>query len=374
MINWRVYGDKTVACLLNQEELPGFFRKEISVGPGETAIVIRDGEIEAAYTQSRIRTAGLMDRILKFFKAQSRVDVLFLSASPFSFSFHVSAIAGDDEKVTCECNLSLRTDPENPDGIMGFLAGKKALAAADVYQKIQHEIITKGFSDLVQKNQSHDILATATLSHRIESSIQTSLKTTLSTWGLVFESFSMVWGQTEEIKTRIAVKEAKRIDQVKEFENRRRQMELARELAISKTRIQSLQEIKQLEATGQKELKEYYLEAVLGRNRMRDEARVGTAEIDASIRLIQAEAEHKEDLLRIETRKADEMTSLDVEDRRWRIKQEAKAGDLELEDKEMWGMVNMQIKMATEKHDRIMAARRQEIQADFNKTQARLGL
>lgn len=372
MINWRVYKDKTVACLLNQEELPGFFSKSFTAGPSEAAIVIRDGKIENIYTQTRVQTAGFMDRVLTFFKNESRVEVLFMSLSCFNLLFHIKSTAADMEEIECECNMSLKTIPENAGSILELMADKNLLAIDDVYEKIKHEITAKGFSNLVSQHQSQDILGSADISLQIENNVKENIKGLLANWGLVFESMSVNWCKTKQMKADIAVKEADRKEKAKDFENKRHLMEMQRQLAISKTRIANLYEIKNLEAKGDTQLKAFYLEAELGRDRLQDQARVDTAEIDAKIQLINAQADHQEDLLGIETRKVNEMTRLDVEDREWRLKQEAKTAARKDEDQEMWEMVRMQIEMATAKHERKTSARRQEIQAQFDKQQAQI--
>ena len=52
---WRIYGKYTVACRLDRCDLPGLFRKKIIVGPGEAAIVLRDGEVQAILTESSLK-------------------------------------------------------------------------------------------------------------------------------------------------------------------------------------------------------------------------------------------------------------------------------------------------------------------------------
>lgn len=372
MINWRVYGKDTVASLLNQEELPGFFRKRFTVNPGEAAVIIRDGRVEEVYTQSRIQTAGLMDRILKFFKAESKVEVLFLTTSPFDFTFYFEVVAADREKVAGECKISLKTNPQKADKLLGLMAGKRALAADDIYHKINHEVVAKSMVHRITNKASNVFFASTNETDQIENKVSSELRTTLENWGLVFESFTVDWCMTDKMRVEVERKSLERIEEAKDFENRRTLMEMKRELDISRTRIENLNEIKMLEASGETELKDFYLTAELGRERMRDEARVNTAEIDARIQLIRAEADHKERLLRIETRKADEMAQLDIEDRRIKQKNEERLARIDTEDKEMWSMVKMQIEMVTAKHERQVEQRRQEIQAEFNRQQVQI--
>lgn len=367
MINWRVYGDRTVAYLMDQEELPGLFSKEFLVGPGEAAVIIRDARVENVYTECRVKTAALMDRVLKFFRAESKVKALFLATTPFDFSFYIQGMAADRETVIGECKISLKVDPQKAWSILGLMAGKNVLAIDDVYQKIKHEIISKGLAALISREQSQDLLSSTETSSFVEKDVESQMRTTLENLGFVFDSFSIDWCLTEQMNIEVAEKSAQIEEESKDFENKRRLMDMERELQISRSRIQNLQEIKMLEAKGNTELKDFYLEAELGRDRMKDSARIDAAEIDARIQLIQADANHKEGLIRIEARKADEMARLDIEDREWKQKQAAKTAARKDEDDEMWEMVKMQIEMATSKHERLMAQRRKEIQAEANR-------
>ena len=52
--NWRVYGRDTVASQLARCDLPGFFQKKAVVGPGEAAIIVRDGEVYDIFTESKV--------------------------------------------------------------------------------------------------------------------------------------------------------------------------------------------------------------------------------------------------------------------------------------------------------------------------------
>jgi len=372
MINWRVYGDRTVASLMDQEELPGLFSKEFLVGPGEAAVIIRDARVENVYTECRVKTAALMDRVLKFFRAESKVEALFLATTPFDFSFHIQGVAADRETVMGECKISLKVDPQKAGSILGLMAGKNVLATDDVYQKIKHEIISKGLAARISREQSQDLLSLTETSSFVEKDVESKMRATLENWGFVFDSFSIDWCMTEQMNIEVTEKSAQIEEESKSFENKRRLMDMERELQISRTRIQNLQEIKMLDAKGDTDLKDFYLEAELGRDRMRDSARIDAAEIDARIQLIQADANHKEGLIRIEARKADEMARLDIEDREWKQKQAAKTAARKDEDDEMWEMVKMQIEMATSKHELLMAQRRQEIQAEVNKQMAQI--
>jgi len=64
------------------------------------------------------------------------------------------------------------------------------------------------------------------------------------------------------------------------------------------------------------------------------------------------------------------LQQLDIEEKKFKIAQEAKVANLEADDKEMRSLVEMQIKMSTASHERRMVERRQEIEADFTKQQA----
>ena len=82
--------------------------------------------------------------------------------------------------------------------------------------------------------------------------------------------------------------------------------------------------------------------------------------------------ERKENVGRLEKRRAEEELRLDIEERQFRQANAARLAKMEGEDKEMWSMVKMQIEMATQKHERQMAVRRHESEENYRRMQTEI--
>src|SRR5262249_5127563 len=98
--------------------------------------------------------------------------------------------------------------------------------------------------------------------------------------------------------------------------------------------------------------------------------KVDAARVDASIREITLQVERHEAEARLEQRRAAEELRLDLEDRQFRQRHAARLAAIEASDQEMWAMGRVQIERATQKHERELARRRQEVEAEFRKLQA----
>jgi hypothetical protein len=105
---------------------------------------------------------------------------------------------------------------------------------------------------------------------------------------------------------------------------------------------------------------------------MTDGRRVDVAKVDAEVRVIQLDVQKKEGELRLEQRRAEQLLQLDVEEKRFKQEQQNRLASIDAEDKELQGMVRMQIQMATAKHDRQTAERRMELDAQQQKMRAEL--
>jgi hypothetical protein len=90
---WRIYGKETFACRLDRSDLPGLFRKKIVVGPGEAALVLRDGEIKAVLTESSEKVADPVDQLASLFKLGADIAVYFVDISPWEASIFVGETA-----------------------------------------------------------------------------------------------------------------------------------------------------------------------------------------------------------------------------------------------------------------------------------------
>ncbi len=107
--NWRVYDNDTVATKLDGSDLPGFFRKKVIVGPGEAALILRDGELEEFLTESSAAVSDILDRMASIFGFGKDISVYFADLTPINLTIYLgestlSESTKDEDQVDAEVN------------------------------------------------------------------------------------------------------------------------------------------------------------------------------------------------------------------------------------------------------------------------------
>jgi hypothetical protein len=432
---WQVYGNDTVACRLSRADLPGFFRKRIVVGPHEAAIVIHNGKAQEALTEKRAKVAGALDKFARLLGGGADIEVLFVTLAPVQFSVYLGetlkgevsatqssasgrartgergaidlvaaseragwiegttarstasateaarldisrlclqAVSLDQEVIPAECLFRVSVDIEEAEQVTGLMRGKVALASWDLAALIRDELIARVLIPEIATHRADELRGNRQLLDKMHQEVQTQLRDTLGACGLSLESFTISWGLTEQELADIDRRRQEREEEALTFAHGRNLAELHREMEVERTRLTNLQELKAAEAQGDEELKNLHLAGEVHRDLLVEGKRVDEAKIDAQAREIQLGIQTREAQARLQQQRDAEMLRLDVEDREWRQKQAERLAQLEAEDKEMQSMVRMQIEMAAAKHEREMAARRQEIQARHDERRTKL--
>lgn len=449
--NWRIYGKDTVACKLSKADIPGFFRKQVVIGPNEAALIVRNGEVEETITETAEKISGLWDRLKSPFGRGDDIDIILIDTSPFDFTIYLgetqkvsesgeasesasgtlrtqkvkwdpkhpiktlnkeseilestehlkangnkikqtknevyAALEGysqarfdtsnvtllgvtlDHEIVSAECRMRVSVLLDDAKVFSGLLKGRTALANWDLGALIRDELLAKILLPRVAQHRSDELRGNKDLYDQITSDVKSQMLQTFNLWGLTLEDFIINWGLTESELHEINEKRQKREEDAINFSHRRHLAEMQRQLEIEKTRISNLQQLKVAETQGDEELKDLLLASDINRDLMIEGKRVDVAQVDADVQTIQLDVERQEANLRLETQKNEELLRLEIQDREFKQKQQARLAEIEAEDKEMQGMVRMQIQMASAKHDREMESKRLEIDADFRKRQ-----
>jgi hypothetical protein len=426
--NWRIYGKDTVGCRLAKPEIPGFLRKQIVVGPTETAFVVKGGKIVDKVTGASQKVAGFLDRIASIFRRDSDLDVIFLDTTPFTFSVylgessrlelgervsqreagvslssgvgvsgggiraraaaqqadavsqliaernisdvHIQALTIDGQSVSAECVFRVSLFAEDGETVVGLIQRRGALATWDVAAIVRDELLAKVLIPRIAQQRADELRGNAELARRIEGDVRTELTRTFNAYSLCLESFAITWGLTDAEKMDIWKKRAQREEEAQQFVQQRRLAEMQREAEISRTRIENLNALKVAEAQRDEDLKDLLLAGELNRDQMVEQQRVDVAKVDAQVRLINLDIERQEANLDIERRRQEELLRLDIQKREWEQKQQARLAAVEAGNKEMWEMVRMKIEMSRDKHDREMERTRLEVDSRYRELQA----
>jgi hypothetical protein len=295
--------------------------------------------------------------------AKSQVDVS---------NMRLVALSADREVVQAACQMSLRVVESDIDNLAGLLRGKQALATWDIETMLRNEWFAKVLVPEIALHNASDLRGNRELTASIEKQTREALGATLKSCGFTLDNFSLNWGLTAQERAEIERRCSEREEQALEFAKTRKLAQMGRDQEIEKNRLGNLQELKIASAQGDQSLRDLLLAGDINRNLMVKNSHVDVALVDARIRDITLEVERKENVGRLEKRRAEEELRLDIEERQFRQANAARLAKMEGEDKEMWSMVKMQIEMATQKHERQMAVRRHESEENYRRMQTEI--
>jgi RNA polymerase subunit RPABC4/transcription elongation factor Spt4 len=407
MSHWRVYGEDTVACRLSKTELPGFFRKRVTVGPGESAAVIKNGKVEKIVTESRESIGGIGDKLASWFGGGCETDVIFFDNGPIEFSLFsgqqtsssaavkggvsmsadgaleirrelsaadlsISLLTADSVELSAVCIFRVAIDPDSAAALLRLMSKREVLASWDLAAFVKSEMLAKVLIPEVASVNSAVFRSDRVVAERIERSAMDKLAASLASIGFVLHDFSVTWGATQAEQAAVIKRQAEVEDDLAAFTHQRVICEMNRETELDRIRLQNLQELKTAGVQGDNDLQALLLSGEINRDQMVANHRVDLARVDAEIQMIQINVDDREAKMRLERDRISEIHRLEVEEKELRLRMQEADADSHREMSEMERLVALKTKMDAEKHLKRMAERRQEIDAEFRRHQAEL--
>ncbi len=409
---WRIYGKDTVASRLQRAEIPGFLRQQIAVGPGEAAVVIHNGKVEQVITEASTQVSGFWDGVKSWGWVQALfgfapgVEIVFVDLSPIDVAVYLGArtdtqagvrivtqaapgeiqhagsadvaevalvaLSRDKEVISAECGVRFTVSFDDAKKLAGLLKGREAISTWDLAGVVREHLLGPVLLPLIAQHDAGEFRNSPRIREQVESDGQAQLGPLFTALGLSLVRLRIAWGITEAEAQDVARNRARREEAALDFAHKRGLAEMQRGQELERTRLTNLQEMRMAETRGDEELKNLLLAGEINRELMGEGRRVDLAKIDARIREIQLEVSKREADLQLEKRRQEELLRLEIEDREFKQRQAARLAEIKLEDEEMAGMVRLQIQMATAQHERVITARRQELEAEHRRRQIQI--
>ena len=256
--SWKIDLDEDLARLIKTKELNDFWNQEIDfiVGPGESAVLVRDGRIEDVVTQKKLSgvAGGFKNWLGQNLRSKSDLDLLFVDNKPFQIDVGVEGLTKDDLAQNGIAKLTLRLEHEKSNRIIGMLREKEirrsvgffrtkhvvegyetALTKSEIEQMISEEARSTIFNKIVRKYEAKDLGSSDAIDEEISTASRLELKKTLDLWGMNIENIYVSWSlnafqvwraqraPTTWIKDAEMEEAEKEMDKKIEYERRRRQ-------------------------------------------------------------------------------------------------------------------------------------------------------
>ena len=216
MKHWREDPDEELARLIPTNELTDFWTTNIHtvVEPGESAVLIKDGNIEEVLTQQRISNiaGGFGNWLGQKLTNQEKFDILMVDNKPFRIEIGIEGMSMDDVAQTGTAKLMLRLDHEHSNKIIGVLREKAikvqkgffrkrtvvegfetVLTRSSIEQMLAEEARAKVFRKVINKYHAKDLGNNAEVDDDISTSLKIELRKTLDLWGMNIEDAFVNW-------------------------------------------------------------------------------------------------------------------------------------------------------------------------------------
>ena len=216
MKHWREDPEEELARLIPTNELTDFWTTNIHtvVEPGESAVLIKDGNIEEVLTQQRISNiaGGFGNWLGKKLTNQEKFDILMVDNKPFRIEIGIEGMSMDDVAQTGTAKLMLRLDHEHSNKIIGVLREKAikvqkgffrkrtvvegfetVLTRSSIEQMLAEEARAKVFRKVINKYHAKDLGNNAEVDDDISTSLKIELRKTLDLWGMNIEDAFVNW-------------------------------------------------------------------------------------------------------------------------------------------------------------------------------------
>lgn len=146
--------------------------KQAVIGPGEYAILMKDGRIKEILTQEKIKKlGGVLQRILRFFGGGEEVELLVVDTRPKKLDIEFDGYSADRIRVKGAIEFTLRISPENAIKIIKLMHGitiedwkwrhedkytMKELTLADLKEKLKSDVNAIVFTNVISRCKAKD--------------------------------------------------------------------------------------------------------------------------------------------------------------------------------------------------------------------------
>ena len=287
--HWRTEPEEELARLVPTNELTDFWTSNIDivVGPGESAVIIKDGSIEEVLTQQRVKNlaGGFSNWLGEKLQTKEQFDMLMVDNKPFQVELGVDGLTRDDVAQSGIAKLTLRLNHENANRIIGVLREKAikvqkgffrkktvtegyetVLTRTSIEQMLAEEARAKVFRILIRKYEAKDLGGSKAIDEEVATSAKTELHKTLETWGMSIENIFVDWSpnayqswKAQRAPTtwmKKAKQEEQETDEIRDLEFSKRKKSRQREVSTMEREWAEEDAQKSLELSKRKKLRE----------------------------------------------------------------------------------------------------------------------
>lgn len=242
------YGDDTVACFVEEPEIPRLFRKDFTLAEDEAVLLVRNGKCEDFATFGTERTSGAMGWISRLFTSGREVQVLFSRLGPFRLAIDIEGMDGKGEQIFGVVSFAAMLKPQAGAGLQKLLEERRALSVFDLAATLRAALRFSVSTLLLGLDTRKEGFS------GLEGPLEAEVGRELSRAGLETADFSFDWAGDEESFARVDAGYRKRAEAEWCFSVGRGAMETRRRIELAARKVESLSALSQLPPTAKPEV------------------------------------------------------------------------------------------------------------------------
>ena len=293
MNRWRDDPDEELARLIDTKDLNDFWTSNIDmiIGPGESAVTIRDGSIEDIVTQKKLTNiaGGFYNWLGEKLNTKKNLQLLLVDNKPFKVEIGIEGLTQDDLAQSGVAKVFLRIDHERSNRLLGVLREKEVktkkgffrktdvtvgyetgLTRTEVEQMLAEEARAKVFKKVIGKYSAKDLGSSSEIDEKVATSAKLELRKTLDLWGMSIENIYSEWSlnayqiwKAQRAPTtwiRQAEQDEAEREQIRQIEFKKRRRAREKELETQLKEEAEKEEIKDIEFQKRRRVQERELE------------------------------------------------------------------------------------------------------------------
>lgn len=243
---------RMLAEFMRQSEFKAFFEKRFAVPPDYAALLFKNGQLIDAFKGGHFSVGGLVDKLKSVIGGSTHVSMMIADLKPFQVQTMIRATSRDNVDIAGVVTIELQVDPDKPSNILGMMhgidrapgdendLGRKALAKADVLERIRPHFSDRVFEATLKRVDAADIRGDAGLQDKLQADMMKEVERVVGDLGLIVRSTSIEWAQNAEEAANQARADAERHQREVEFqiEMAKRQAELINDATVFEIRSQ----------------------------------------------------------------------------------------------------------------------------------------
>ena len=213
---WKKDRAEDLARLIETRTLNDFWNSNINLtlGPQESAVLVRDGQIEEVLTQQKLKNVagGFGNWLGEKLSLKSNLDLLLVDNKPFQIEIGAEGLTKDDIAQRGIAKMLLRIDHEKSNRLLGVLREKEVkrkdgffktkevvagyetyLTRSQVEQMLAEEARARVFRKVISRYEAKVLGSSSELDEEVATAARVELRKTLDLWGMSIENIYVDW-------------------------------------------------------------------------------------------------------------------------------------------------------------------------------------